>query len=719
MTFPVCAWTPGTGGESATTGFSVDTQSRNDVISFWHCVYMESEGYEGRVNWTGSVSSGNPGTTSAAFKDDVQRRINYYRAMAGMSANIDMTSTSTVQLGGSTPAAAQPSASTTKQNAAQQAALMRSRNHAQSGDPHNPPGSWALDGSIPRNGAFHSSLAIQLYGPGAIDGYISDDDVGVGGVSNDDVAHRRYLFYSRIQEVATGDVTAGGGYPSANALYISGNLLPAPASPSYVSWPNSGYFPEPILPERWSVSLPGADFSSAAVTMTDGGGANVPLTIVSRTANFADQTLVWQPTSIPSADFDDQVFNITVSNINIGGSMTSYSYQVTVINPDRLLENPDLTGSTSPPDSGANYFFNPIQHAEEYELDVSTLVPATWFEGAEDGTAGLIIDNTDEAYDLRTAHSWNGHQFWDTGSKAFRLAFPHNEINPFQEFQINRTLIPRSGGAIKFRFRRGYMGASTYFRIQSSVNGGASWTSLASYAGTNNIDNFFSTKTVSLPSTDQNTLIRFVLEGPSGGGVLNLDGYGSYPIGGFVDGIEPVNCDVLDSIAPTLYSSNASFVTLNSATSGGPLNVGTPYTLRARVRVGNRWFAYGSSLEVTPVAAASLSDYELWFRGQYAIIGAFTDDYDQDGIPNGVERVFGLNPLDNSDATAALTPQTSGGNLILTHAIIPGETVAAECSTTLLDGSWTPVSVTIAGGIATASIPLSGPNCFVRWVLAP
>jgi len=168
------AWFPGVGNESDTTGFIVDTESRNDVISFWNCVYMESEGFE-------SLSP-----TSTDFKNDVQRRINYYRAMAGMTASIDLTSTSTVVSDSGTPSNAQVNANTTKQAAAEAAAAMLSANTSEffnnggvangSDNPHNPPLSWISDPNIARNGAFHSNLAIGLYGPGAIDAYISEDE---------------------------------------------------------------------------------------------------------------------------------------------------------------------------------------------------------------------------------------------------------------------------------------------------------------------------------------------------------------------------------------------------------------------------------------------------------------------------------------------------------------------------------------------------------------
>jgi len=222
---------------------------------------------------------------------------------------------------------------------------------------------------------------------------------------------------------------------------------------------------------------------------------------------------------------------------------------------------------------------------------------------------------------------------------------------------------------------------------------------------------------VSIPSTGQDTLIRFVLHQPANTGVFSLQTHSSFPIGAFVDGIEPVNCDVLDSLPSTSYAASATQVTLDATTGGGALTVGTPYTLRLRVRVGCHWFPYGQSLEVTPASAASLSDYELWFRGQYAIIGSFVEDYDQDGIPNGTERILGLNPLDTSDGAAALTPAIAGSNVQLSHAIISGETISAEYSTNLLAGSWLPATVNISAGTATASVPVSLGSAFIRWVV--
>lgn len=728
---PLClhAWSPGVGNASATTGFTVDTQVRNDVISFWHNVYMESEGYENRINWTGSVTGGTAGTTSAAFKDDVQRRINFYRAMAGLNANIDLTSSSTVALAGDTPEEAKPTGSTTKQEAAQAAALMLSRQTSEflegggvangSADPHEPPSGWSLDTAVARNGAFHSNLAVGHFGPGAIDAYISENDQGAAGGENNDAGHRRMILQTRLQELASGDTPyTSTSYYAANALYVSGNLLPS-APVQFVAWPNAGYIPEAITPERWSLSYSGADFSDSSVSMTDQSGSPVSVTVVSANTNYGESSIVWKPESLSSATLQDQLYNVTVSNIDIGGSMVSHNYQVTIINPDRLLESTDLTGSVNPPDSGANYYFDEVTNAEEYQLDVSTLVTANWFEGAEDGTEANIIDSTDNTYDLRTAYSYQGSQYWKSDNKAFRLAFSNNQYAAFQSFTIARTIVPRSGAQVTFQFRRGYMASATQFSVQSSTNGGLTWTTLQSFAGTNTYDNFFSAQTVSIPSIGQDTLLRFALEGPAYGGNFSFDQYSTYPIGAFVDDIQTVNCDELASFSPISLPASSDFATLDSSALGESITIGQNYTLRLRARMGEQWFSYGNSLEVSPVDSASLSDYELWFRGDYAVIGGFSDDYDRDGLSNAIERLFGLNPVDPNDAQAALTPQVAGEFFQITHPIISGETIEAEYSTSLLNGSWSPASVSVSGGIATASVPISGGGKFLRWKVTP
>jgi hypothetical protein len=83
---PAWAWTPGTGSPDAVQGFVVDSSDRTDVLAFYNTIYTASEGYAQNIAWTGSVAAGQAGTTSAVFKDDVRRRVNFYRALTGLPA---------------------------------------------------------------------------------------------------------------------------------------------------------------------------------------------------------------------------------------------------------------------------------------------------------------------------------------------------------------------------------------------------------------------------------------------------------------------------------------------------------------------------------------------------------------------------------------------------------------------------------------------------------
>ena len=729
------AWSPGVGNASAESGFEVDTQSRNDVISFWNSVYHASEGYEDRIHWTGSVSGGNIGSTSTAFKKDVLRRINYYRAMAGMHADIVLNADGAPVSDGS---GLDAEAGATKESAAQAAAFMLSANTVEflegggvangTANPHNPPAEWVADSDTARNGAYYANVAIGHYGPEAIDAYISEDAQGAGGAENSDVGHRRYIFHSRLQEVATGDVApVDGNHFPANALYVMGNFSPAPTAPRFVSWPNAGFIPEPLAPRLWSLSFPNADFSNADVTMQLAGGEAISTQITSHTASFADSTIVWKAvdaTSIPSAQYEDVTIHISISNILINGSQTSHDYSVTIINPERLDDYPVLSGNTSPPPTGANYAFNTIEHAEEYELDVSAISPANWVEGAEDSASELVLDLTSASYSLWQGFKWsfNQSEFWRSGTKAFHLAFPNNNF-PFttEIFAINRTLVPENGAAISFYLRRGYMTQETKLEVQYSADGGGSWSTLKTFSGKNDYtpDSGFNHELIALPTTQGHIMARFILHRPtSTTGVFNAIDHAGNPIGVYIDDVEFLNCGWLDRLSLTSVPKYSNMVSFTNESAGGSIEVGKTYLLRVRPRIGTVWMPFGASLEVIPVESSGPTNYEEWAQTKYPLIGSFEEDDDKDGLANGLEYLLNLNPLNASDAGVALSPLIRNGRLEISHPVISGGSIEAEYSLTLEQGSWQPANVTIsANGIATASVILNSENetCFIRW----
>ncbi len=304
------AWQPGTTNPTAADGLSVDTSNRRDVLAFYQCMYQASENYAASIGWTGSVSGGSAGTTTATFKDDVRRRINFFRALCGQPGDIVFDATKSAKN--------------------QKAALMMSAN---SNLNHYPPTNWTSYSADGYEAAGASNLALGSYGPPAVDGYMRDDDTG-----NHLVGHRRWLLYSQAREMGTGDIPANGSYFASNTLWVIGNFKTAPPS-RFVAWPNEGFVPDSLVPSRWSLSYPGANFGSATVTMTQ-NGTTVPLSIVSRTDNgYADNTIVWEPSGLPDSVTSDLPYVVTVSGISGSGIPSSKTYTTTLFDPYPKEEN--------------------------------------------------------------------------------------------------------------------------------------------------------------------------------------------------------------------------------------------------------------------------------------------------------------------------------------------------------------------------------------------
>lgn len=322
----IWAWQPGTGSPAALNGFSVNTANRRDALSFYNCVYQASENYAANMSWTGNVATGSAGTTSAAFKDDVRRRINFYRALVGQPADIVFNATKSAKC--------------------QQAALMMAANSALS---HTPPNTWTWYTADGYEAAGKSNIGLGTYGPETVNAYVRDD-----GTNNYLVGHRRWLFYSRAQEMGTGDTPPNASYNAANTIWVIDDFKAVPA-PKFIAWPNEGYVPDSLVPARWSLSYPGAGFGSATVTMTQNGN-NVPLTVISRTDNgYGDNTIVWEPTGLPTSVTNDLPYVVSITGITGSGIPTSKTYTTTLFNPNTLGDAVTITGTATPPTTGQNY----------------------------------------------------------------------------------------------------------------------------------------------------------------------------------------------------------------------------------------------------------------------------------------------------------------------------------------------------------------------------
>ena len=96
-----------------TTNLEVDTSSRTAVLAFWNEYYKASEGADEVMGWSGDHSTCNEGSNSLAYTEKIERRINFYRALAGLDASTLTNSGSQVVIASGDPY--KPPASQSKQ----------------------------------------------------------------------------------------------------------------------------------------------------------------------------------------------------------------------------------------------------------------------------------------------------------------------------------------------------------------------------------------------------------------------------------------------------------------------------------------------------------------------------------------------------------------------------------------------------------------------------
>ena len=587
------------------------------MVSLYHAIYMASEGYQHRIAWTGNYSStaaGAEGMVSRVFSDDVERRLNYFRAMCGLPSDMRVNSAATVRIDpGDTH---QPSAGTAKAAASQRSALMIARTYpSNAGLSHSPAQSCTAWTTAAWNANKNGNLSLGFFGPGAVDAYAKEDVMGTSAW-NLDAGHRRWLLFQGATDFATGDTpgvfNSGSNSirPPTNSMYVvpRADELEYQA-PVFVSYPPKGYFPARLNTPFWSLSYPDADFSAATVSMTGAGGAPVSVSIVSRRSGYGDNCIVWQVSGNAAAkEVDgDTTWNVTVSNIQGAGIPTQHSWSVTLIDPEKLNETPVVSGPTNPLIAGATYAVIPVAGAEQMQVGMHLRKPATWTEGAEDSPAPEIIDRTSGTYALRATNAG----YVKTGAKAFRLTFP-TRYDPFingvpqQILELDRELVPGVEGKLNFQYRRGLMTGASKLAVETSSDDGQTWTpagSLISGLGGAG-DSTFQAASLTLPEGPLRVRFRYHLADPSSPLYAHED-YPSHPTGVFIDDISASDCTWLEP-SGMLASPGISSFGFNSTTAGTPLAAGQEWWLRARAVLGGKAFPWGPAKVVFPTGPLML-----------------------------------------------------------------------------------------------------------------
>lgn len=427
------------------SGLSVNAGSRYEALAFYHAVYGASEGFLDRMGWNGDTANCLAGSVAPAYHDDVLRRINYFRAMAGLNADIAFNPT--------------------KNAKCQKAALVMSRNNSLS---HTPPSNWFCWSQDAYDAASSANLSWGSYdytGPLAIDGQVQDS-----GANNLPVGHRRWLLYSRAREMGNGGVRQQGGYGGSAAIWVIGDFNPAPSPPRTVAWPPAGYVPWPVAYARWSFGISGANvgsFSAASVAMTV-NGTNVPVSVIDRgNVGYGDYTLVWEPQGwTMAAPESDTTYHVTIANVS-GTPSSTYHYAVTVFDPGDPGPQAQLVGpATVALGETAPYVWLGVEGGTQYLVRVSRLIEAVQAEGAEPTPAPRVIDRTSGGYSLIAS------ELAATGARSFHLAFP---AFANQAFEIDVDYRPSAQSELRFKYRRRYSTTSNVIAAEISRTGGDSW----------------------------------------------------------------------------------------------------------------------------------------------------------------------------------------------------------------------------------------------------
>ena len=308
-------------------------QHREDARQFYSQVYQASNGVAD--GWTGSIAGCNPGSVSPGFLAAALSRVNYFRAMAGEP--------------GVTFNGTDAGTSADPNNAeAQAAALMESANNFLQ---HNPPPALATACGTAQAlaGSSHSNLAEGFTGASNVDGWVADTVDPTQTACPVDFpscwaqGHRRNMLDPSVNVMGYGAVPATPGFEASAAQLVLTTPLPQrpPVRSGFVAWPPSGFVPYELVYPRWSFSLPNADFSHAAVSVSLNGTA-VPVTVrcfdpttdPADCGQFGEPYISWTLNSHPDGSAYpqpavDQPYTVNVSNVLVGGTPQNFSYTIT------------------------------------------------------------------------------------------------------------------------------------------------------------------------------------------------------------------------------------------------------------------------------------------------------------------------------------------------------------------------------------------------------
>ncbi len=630
----------------ATSDFSIDTADRLSTMIAYHRYYGASNDADSVMGWAGNLSTCDAGALSNTYQEAVLRRINYFRAQAGVSSDIVFDAA--------------------KNQASQEAALTMVRQKALSHTPFadfvgNPCVTQEMDVT-----ASSANLALGSYGPYSIDRLMMDD-----GSNNGPVGHRRWFLYPSAQEMGHGSVPFIQDYTSACVVWVIGEFRPNKPAAKSVPWPNEGYCPHPFVPgngqthPRWSFSYPQADFSQAQISMTY-EGTNLSIVKEPFQGFTGDNTLVWRPSGIPAdppAAGTNPLVHVHITGIQ-SAPITEYAYNVRIFDPFDLQETLTVNGPADPAVGGGSlYAFNSITRAEGYRLRIAEQTQEAWLEGAENSPTPNVVDETSDSYSLRTT------ALSATGSRSFQMLFPTQQE---QIFEIDRSVIPATGSVLEFKRLFRFFYVNSRFKAEVSGDEGGTWTTLFDRAGYNTgssvqWDKNFISESVAIPEDYHGSPIRVRFRIHTNGSYFQFTGGNVSHFGVFIDDVAITNTSQITNEQLTSLEADSKSFVFNASTVGSEPSLNSDYLIQLAPIVGTYQFPYTVPMVVRPIEK-TVNEADNWYMQHFGTTEpteetAPAGDYDGDGLSNLLERALGSNPVDSSGTALPSGDLPASGSL--------------------------------------------------------
>lgn len=278
-----------------------DTRQLNEALERYNSDYLAWRRISYRIT-DENVGTCTPGTMTPGMQDTLLHVVNYYRKMARLD---------TLALNAEVS------------HRLQAAALMFQANNALSS---TPPSTWSCFNPAADSAARNSRLAGVEKGTEAIDLWMRDAGAELTACPN-----RRWLLYTRATRVGL------GGNDRYTLAWTADHFQDKQGLPTFIAWPPPGYIASPLVPSRWSFSIPGADFSTSTIQMSGPEGS--PPVVLQKNflnPNFGDATVTWDIANLPLPPPAGLIkYQVVINGVRKDGQTRNYGYVVSVFNPLR------------------------------------------------------------------------------------------------------------------------------------------------------------------------------------------------------------------------------------------------------------------------------------------------------------------------------------------------------------------------------------------------